>query len=145
MKVEGFFAELTWDATALRRGASRSLLQRKSRETLWEMPRPCTVEPHARRYKERVAKSSGDATALRRGGSRSRLQKKGLLELSGGCHGLAPWSLTLVATKKELRNLLGDATALRRGGSRSLLIKTSFHVPSIGSVLVSGLSHLLLR
>ncbi len=35
------------------------------------------------------------------------------------CHGLAPWSLTLVATSD---NSLGDATGLPRGGSRLRLL-----------------------
>src|SRR6266851_4102569 len=68
-------AELSGDATALRRGASRSLLQNTSERVL-RMPRPCAVEAHARRYKERVAELSRDATALRRGASRSLLERK---------------------------------------------------------------------
>src|SRR6266404_5582369 len=43
------------------------------------MPRPCAVESHARGYKNRTAE------IMR-------------------CHGLAPWSLTLVATTKNRRN-----------------------------------------
>src|SRR5258708_2083862 len=67
------------------------------------MPRPCAVEPHARGYKKRSLNS---------------------LSLSSRCHGLAPWSLTLVATKSSLSlNSLPDATALRRGVSRSRLQK----------------------
>src|SRR6266404_8806072 len=83
------------DATALRRGVSRSLLQKahrlssrchglapwsltlaatKSTQTLFQMPRPCAVEPHARCYKKHTD-SLPDATALRRGASRSLLQK----------------------------------------------------------------------
>jgi hypothetical protein len=40
------------------------------------MPRPCAVEFHARRYKEKLHNSLS-------------------------CHGLAPWSFTLAATKKS--------------------------------------------
>jgi len=64
------------------------------------MPRPCAVEVHARRYKERLAK----------GGV--------------GCHGLAPWRFTFAATRNVSRGI-ADATALRRGGSRSPLQGTS--------------------
>jgi hypothetical protein len=59
------------------------------------MPRPCAVEAHARSYKETS-------------------------ECCCGCHGLAPWRLTLAATKK-LQNVVADATALCRGGSRFML------------------------
>ena len=62
---------------------------------LIQMPRPCAVESHARRYKNL---SLPDATALCRGASRSPLQKP----LSSRCHSLAPWSLTLTATKTSL-------------------------------------------
>src|SRR6266481_1538094 len=86
------------DATALRRGGSRSRLQRTSRGGL-RMPRPCAVEVHVRSYKERLA---GDC----------------------GCHGLAPWRFTFAATKNVSRGI-ADATALRRGGSRSRLQRTS--------------------
>src|SRR5882724_10916348 len=61
------------------------------------MPRPCAVESHARTYKESRS-TLQDATALRRGVSRSQLQRKPHNSLR--CHGLAPWSLTLAATKK---------------------------------------------
>jgi len=37
-----------------------------------------------------------------------------------GCHGLAPWRLTLAATKRATEGF-ADATALCRGGSRLLL------------------------
>ncbi len=52
------------------------------------MPRPCAVEAHARGYQKR---------------------QEGL-----GCHGLAPWRLTLAATEKRQKGF-ADATALRRG------------------------------
>ncbi len=58
------------DATALRRGVSRSLLQQFLLQI--QMPRPCAVEPHARRYNKSYPRSR--------------------------CHGLAPWSLTLAVT-----------------------------------------------
>src|SRR5260370_12351293 len=61
------------------------------------MPRPCAVESHARRYKKAHS-------------------------VSPRCHGLAPWSLTLAATRKRTLSPL-DATALRRGVSRSPLQK----------------------
>src|SRR5882724_5751660 len=60
------------------------------------MPRPCAVEVHAGGYKSRP-QGLADATASRRGGSRLRLQKSSAR--SRGCHGLAPWRLTLAATK----------------------------------------------
>src|SRR6266404_5649902 len=100
------------------------------------MPRPCAVEPHVRCYKG-TSGGFADATALRRGASRSLLQRH---VKEDGCHGLAPWSLTFVATKARqggrmprpcavephVRCYKGtsrrtDATALRRGASRSLL------------------------
>src|SRR6266404_5730934 len=65
------------------------------------MPRPCAVEAHARSYKRTLSKFA-DATALRRGGSRSQLQKKG--QEICGCHGLAPWRLTLTATKDSQKS-----------------------------------------
>src|SRR6266403_722645 len=92
------------DATALRRGGSRSRLQNRLEELCgchglapWRftfaatkyvrralrMPRPCAVEVHARGYKI-GQKSFADATALRRGGSRSRLQNRS--EELCGCH-----------------------------------------------------------
>src|SRR6266404_5395196 len=85
------------DATALRRGGSRSRLH-KSWKILSGMPRPCAVEVHARGY-----------------------TKAG--EFSPGCHGLAPWRFMLAATQK-LENSLRDVTALRRGGSCSRLHKS---------------------
>ena len=82
------------DATALRRGVSRSRLQRKplnslqdatalrrgvsargyneSHSTLSKMPRPCAVESHARGYNESHS-TLLDAMALRRGVSRLML------------------------------------------------------------------------
>src|SRR5258705_8441080 len=63
------------------------------------MPRPCAVEAHARSYKT---------------------QRKDFC----GCHGLAPWRLTLAATKHSGKTF-ADATALRRGGSRSQLQNTA--------------------
>jgi len=110
------------DATALRRGGSRSWLQEMSegfcgchglapwRLTLvatknvrgdLRMPRPCAVEAHARGYKK-CQRGFADATALRPGGSRSWLKE--MSEGICGCHGLAPWRLTLVAK----RNVRGD-------------------------------------
>ncbi len=61
------------DATALRRGDSRSQLQNPFRKSfcdglaLWQA--------HARGYKTRLGRVFVDATALRRGDSRSRLLK----------------------------------------------------------------------
>jgi len=37
-----------------------------------------------------------------------------------GCHGLAPWSFTLAATRNVSKGF-ADATALRRGASRFVL------------------------
>src|SRR6266404_3616029 len=87
------------DATALRRGGSRSRLQGQQR---LRMPRPCAVEAHARGYNERSA-AFADATALRRGGSRSRLQRK--VSSVCGCHGLAPWRLTFIAEAQVQQRL----------------------------------------
>src|SRR5712671_4494487 len=70
------------DATALRRGESRLRLQKRSRGTFW------------------------DAMALRRGESRLRLQRRSRGTFRG-CHGLAPWRITLATTKKKPRNFLG--------------------------------------
>src|SRR5260370_32425972 len=61
------------------------------------MPRPCGVETHARGYKNRA---------------------EGLC----GCYGLAPWRLTLAATRTGQKGF-ADATDLRRGGSRWRLQK----------------------
>src|SRR5258705_11827411 len=44
------------------------------------------------------------------------------------CHGLAPWRLTLVATKAS-DNASLDATGLPRGGSRLLLLKHQTTLP----------------
>ena len=44
-------------------------------------------------------KTQIDATALRRGGSRSWLKE--MSEGICGCHGLAPWRLTLIAKAQE--------------------------------------------
>src|SRR5438445_281298 len=46
------------DATALRRGLSRSPLQ-KTAPNLSQMPRPCAVESHARRYKNNPSRCHG--------------------------------------------------------------------------------------
>src|SRR6266404_1382342 len=103
------------------------------------MPRACPVEFHARRYNESHS-TLLDATGLPRGVSRSPLQRKPHNSLR--CHGLAPWSFTLAATRKatqlskmprpcavesharaykERHTTLQDATNLRRGVSRSRL------------------------
>src|SRR5882724_8789350 len=75
------------DATALRRGGSRSQLQNTA-ERLLRMPRPCTVEAHARSYKTQ-RKDFADATALCRGGSRSQLQtqRKDFADATALCRG----------------------------------------------------------
>src|SRR5437016_11073074 len=111
------------DATALRRGVSRSPLHKEAADFLgchglapWsltlaatkkahtfslsQMPRPCAVESHAHRYTKKPL-TSWDATALRRGVSRSPLQRKHTLSPSPRSHGLAPWSLTLTATQRS--------------------------------------------
>jgi len=126
------------DATALRRGGSRSPLQGRSRGGL-RMPRPCAVEVHVRRYKERPAGDYGchglapwRFTFAAKNGSRRDCGCHGLAPWSFtfaakngsrrdcGCHGLAPWRFTLAATKNVSQGF-ADATALRRGGSRSRL------------------------
>src|ERR1700730_11064064 len=86
--------EVSGDATALRRGVSRLLLQTEPKKSL-ETPRPCAVEFHACCYKR----------------SQRSLWR---------CHGLAPWSFTLAATNGA-KEVSGDATALCRGVSRLLL------------------------
>src|SRR5689334_8986115 len=63
------------------------------------MPRACPVEHHARRYTDGIKQPTG-------------------------CHGLVPWSITLVATPTVSSNRL-DATGLGRGGSRSSLHRRS--------------------
>src|SRR6266513_2971184 len=123
---ESFFETLQ-DATALRRGVSRSLLQRESLRNssrchglapwsftlaaikrvsskLFKMPRPCAVEFHVCCYEESFFETLQDATALRRGASRSLLQRESLRN-SSRCHGLAPWSFTLAAIKRVSSNL----------------------------------------
>ncbi len=66
----------------------------------WSMPRPCAVESHARRYKkipERVCGCHGLAPW-----SLTLAATKSTHSLSSRCHGLAPWSLTLAATESSL-------------------------------------------
>src|SRR6266404_9585205 len=46
------------DATALRRGVSRSSLQKRSLLSRYQMPRPCAVESHAHHYKTNPRKLS---------------------------------------------------------------------------------------
>src|SRR6266404_5028298 len=79
------------DATALRRGGSRSRLQGQQR---LRMPRPCAVEAHARGYNERSA-AFADATALRRGGSRLLLKLRHYSPKASSVklHGARPWHL----------------------------------------------------
>src|SRR6266404_4781408 len=60
------------------------------------MPRPCAVESHARRYQKAPELSEMPRPCAVESDAR-RYQKAP--ELSR-CHGLAPWSLTLAATKK---------------------------------------------
>src|SRR5438445_13472676 len=79
------------------------------------MPRPCAVETHAHGYKI-TSGEFADATALRRGDSRSWLQNN--VRRVCRCHGLAPWSLTLTATRKS--EGFADATARGRGISGEL-------------------------
>src|SRR6266850_1020597 len=75
-----------------------TLAATKERSGDLRMPRPCAVEAHARSYK-RTFRRFADATALRRGGSRSQLQKN--VQEICGCHGLAPWRLTLIAERRS--------------------------------------------
>src|SRR5258705_12369554 len=84
------------DATALRRGGSRSRLPKTSRG--FGMPRPCAVEAHARGYREA---SEGFC----------------------GCHGLATWHLRelcsfLCSSKRE--------TPRRKAGASSRVGQLSF-------------------
>ena len=62
-----------WDATGLPRGASRSLLQKGERKDIFSFLRFCSDEPNEPR---------GKPVGL-------------------GCHGLAPWCLTFVATDRS--------------------------------------------
>jgi hypothetical protein len=78
---------------------------------LSKMPRPRAVESHARSYRK-TRTTLQDATASRRGVSRSQLQRKPHNSLR--CHGLAPWSFTLAATKKA-----AQLSKMPRGVSRS--------------------------
>jgi len=76
------------------------------RPDVLRMPRPCAVELHACGYNETSGRFA-DATALRRGASRLWLQWN--VRTFCGCHGLVPWSFTLVATMKRpdvLRKLI---------------------------------------
>ncbi len=82
----------------MRRGVSRSPATKTTSTDPSEMPRPCAVESHARHYKKPPL-------------------------IFPRCHGLAPWSLTLAATKTNPHKNLSDATALRRGVSQSPLQK----------------------
>src|SRR4030095_271926 len=66
------------------------------------MPRACPVELHVRCYK----------------GHESQNFTR--------CHGLAPWSFTLAATKDMSHRISQDATGLPRGASRSLLQENRF-------------------
>src|SRR5258708_628883 len=87
------------DATPLRGGVSRWLLQKKLRRELLKMPPPCGVESHAGCYKESPSRTLlKDATPSRGGASRSLLQRESFENSAKGCHPLAWWSLTLVAT-----------------------------------------------
>src|SRR6516162_7852098 len=63
------------------------------------MPRPCPVVPHVGSYANR-SRPPLDATGLPRGPSRWQLRQP--LSSAVGCHGLAPWSLTLAATPTAL-------------------------------------------
>ena len=67
----------------------------KKLEELAEMPRPCAVESHARCYKklEELAEMPRPCAVE----SHVCCYKK--LEELSRCHGLAPWSLTFVATR----------------------------------------------
>src|SRR6266404_3137046 len=86
------------------------------------MPRPCAVELHVRRYKERLA---GRLRMPRPCAVEVHVRRyKERLAGNCGCHGLAPWSFTFAATKNVSRGI-ADATALRRGASRSRLQRTS--------------------
>jgi len=107
------------DATALRRGVSRSPLPlRRHIPPLFQMPRPCAVESHARRYQ------------LRR-------HIPPLFQMPRPC--AVESHVRRCKVTKTHPSTPPDATALRRGVSRSPLIKTSFHMPRIGSVLILGL------
>src|SRR5689334_9036289 len=90
------------DATGLSRGVLRSLLHHRSNPPVW-MPRACPVEYYARCY-------TTDRTRL------------------SGCHGLVPWSITLVATP-PIEPACLDATGLSRGASRSLLNSSKRDAP----------------
>jgi hypothetical protein len=81
------------DATALRRGGSRSWLQ-NSPEGLADAM--ASRRGDSRSWLQNSPEGLADATALRRGDSRWQLQ---IVRGSGGCHGLVPWRLTFVATK----------------------------------------------
>src|SRR5262249_2767949 len=91
--------QLALDATALRRGPSRSPLPPPGHFNSHSMPRPCAVVLHVHR-----SLPLGPSTRPR-------------------CPGLAPWSFTFTATTPWALQLALDATALRRGPSRSPLSK----------------------
>src|SRR5689334_3552815 len=86
-----------------------------------QVPRACPVEYYARRYTADL-KQLLDATGLSRGVLRSSLHRRS--QTTPGCHGLVPWSITLVATPPISNNRL-DATGLSRGVLRSSLHRRS--------------------
>src|SRR6266436_4225360 len=85
------------------------------------MPRPCAVETHARRYIKTIQKGfrMPRPCAVETHARRYKRQSDRVFR----CHGLAPWRLTLAATKDNSEGF-SDATALCRGVSRSPLQKT---------------------
>jgi len=66
---------------------------------LFQMPRPCAVESHARRYKNKAPQNFLRCHGLAPWSLTLAAPKAPTLH-SCRCHGLAPWSLTLAATKK---------------------------------------------
>ncbi len=112
LRVRGYkerLAKGVADATALRRGGSRSPL-RKPQATKNVSQGDCGCHGLAPwRFTFAAKKTSG---------------YKERLAGDCGCHGLAPWRFEFAATKKVSRGI-ADATALRRGGSRSPLQRKS--------------------
>ena len=87
------------------------------------MPRPCAVEVNARGYKIRRKGFCG-CHGLAPWSLTLAAKKEKAVGTFWGCHGLVPWRLTLAATKYVGKGF-ADATALRRGASRSPLQRKS--------------------
>jgi len=99
------------------------------------MPRPCAVVIYAGSYTKRVLISRRCHGLAPWSITLVATRREFLSQAQ--CHGLAPWSFTLVATRREFLSQ-GDATAWRRGTSRWQLLEESSHLegmPRPGAVV----------